>query len=64
MKGQAEVSFEVKGGILYHIYKHPFVNGGKAGVALWPLFYVASYCPTNMSRHLRHVSLGGRTCGT
>ena len=21
-------------------------------------------CPTNMSRHLRHGSLGGRTCGT
>ena len=21
-------------------------------------------CPTNMSRHLRHRSLGGRTCGT
>ena len=29
MKGQAEVSFEVKSGILYRIYKHPFVNGGK-----------------------------------
>ena len=43
VKGQAEVSFEVKGRILYHIYKHPFVNGGKAGVALWPFFYVASY---------------------
>ena len=29
VKGQAEVSFEVKSGILYRIYKHPFVNGGK-----------------------------------
>ena len=29
VKGQAEISFEVKSGILYHIYKHPFVNGGK-----------------------------------
>ena len=29
MKGQAEISYEVKSGILYRIYKHPFVNGGK-----------------------------------
>ena len=29
VKGQAEISFEVKSGILYRIYKHPFVNGGK-----------------------------------
>ena len=29
MKGQAVISFEVKGGILYRMYKHPFVNGGK-----------------------------------
>ena len=29
VKGQAEISFERKSGILYRIYKHPFVNGGK-----------------------------------
>ena len=29
VKGQAEISFEGKSGILYRIYKHPFVNGGK-----------------------------------
>ena len=29
VKGQAEISFEVKSRILYRIYKHPFVNGGK-----------------------------------
>ena len=29
MKGQAEISFVVKSGILYRIYKHSFVNGGK-----------------------------------
>ena len=29
VKSQAEISFEVKSGILYRIYKHPFVNGGK-----------------------------------
>ena len=29
VKGQAEISFEVKSGILYRIYKRPFVNGGK-----------------------------------
>ena len=29
MRGQAENSFEVKGGVLHRIYKHPYVNGGK-----------------------------------
>ena len=29
VRGQAESSFEVKGGILYRVYKHPYVNGGK-----------------------------------
>ena len=29
VKGQAEISFQVKTGILYCIYKHPFVNIGK-----------------------------------
>ena len=29
VRGQAENSFEVKGGILYRVYKHPYVNGGK-----------------------------------
>ena len=29
VKGQAEIFFEVKSGILYRIYKHPFVTGGK-----------------------------------
>ena len=29
VRGQAENSFEVKGGVLYHVYKHPYVNGGK-----------------------------------
>ena len=26
VKGQAEIYFEEKKGVLYHIYKHPFVN--------------------------------------
>ena len=30
MKGQAEIFFEVKSGILYRIYKHPFVTSGKS----------------------------------
>ena len=29
MRGHAENSFEVKGGVLYCIYKHPYVNSGK-----------------------------------
>ena len=29
VRGQAEISFEVKGGVLYRIYKHPYVNGSK-----------------------------------
>ena len=29
LRGQAEISFEAKGGVLYRIYKHPYVNGGK-----------------------------------
>ena len=29
MKVQTENSFKVKGGILYFVYKHPYVNGGK-----------------------------------
>ena len=29
VRGQAETSFEVKGGVLYRVYKHPYVNGGK-----------------------------------
>ena len=29
VKGQAENSFELKGGILYCVYKHPYVNGSK-----------------------------------
>ena len=29
VRGQAETSFEVKGGVLYHVYKHPYVNRGK-----------------------------------
>ena len=29
MRGQAETSFEVKGGVLYRVYKHPYVNRGK-----------------------------------
>ena len=29
VRGQAETSFEVKGGLLYRVYKHPYVNGGK-----------------------------------
>ena len=29
VRGQAENSFEVKGGVLYRVYKHPDVNGGK-----------------------------------
>ena len=29
MRGQAETSFEVKGGTLYHVYRHPYLNSGK-----------------------------------
>ena len=29
VRGQAETSFEVKSGVLYRVYKHPYVNGGK-----------------------------------
>ena len=29
VRGQAENSFEVKGGVLYRVYKHPYINGGK-----------------------------------
>ena len=29
MRGQAEILFEVKGGVLYRVYKHPYVNSGK-----------------------------------
>lgn len=29
VKGQAEISFEEKSGVLYRLYQHPYVNGGK-----------------------------------
>ena len=29
VKGQAEISFKEKCGVLYRLYKHPYVNGGK-----------------------------------
>ena len=29
VRGQAEISFEVKGGVLYRVYKHPYVNSRK-----------------------------------
>ncbi|XP_073233658.1 uncharacterized protein [Porites lutea] len=29
VKGQAEITFEEKCGVLYRLYKHPYVNGGK-----------------------------------
>ena len=29
VRGQAEISFEVKGGVLYRVYKHPYMNSGK-----------------------------------
>ena len=29
VKGQAEISFEEKCGVLYRLYKHPYVNGGE-----------------------------------
>ena len=29
VKGQAEISFEEKSGVLCRLYKHPYVNGGK-----------------------------------
>ena len=29
VRGQPENSFEVKGGVLYRVYKHPYVNGDK-----------------------------------
>ena len=29
MRGQAENSFRVKGGVLYRVYKHPYVKGGR-----------------------------------
>ena len=30
VRGQAENLFEVKGGVLYRVYKHSYVNGGKS----------------------------------
>ena len=35
VRGQAETSFEVKGGVLYRVYKHPYVNRGKPWSRLW-----------------------------
>ena len=29
VKGQAEISYEEKSGVLYRLYKHPYMNGGK-----------------------------------
>ena len=29
VKGQAEISFEEKSGVMYRLYKHPYLNGGK-----------------------------------
>ena len=29
VRGQAEISLEVKGGVLYRVYKHPYVNSAK-----------------------------------
>ena len=29
VRGQAEISLEVKGGVLYRVFKHPYVNSGK-----------------------------------
>ena len=29
VKGQAEISFEEKSGVLYRLYQHPYANGGK-----------------------------------
>ena len=29
VKGQAEISFAEKSGLMYCLYKHPYVNGGK-----------------------------------
>ena len=29
VRGQAVTSFEVKGGVLYRVYKHPYFNRGK-----------------------------------
>ena len=29
VRGQAETSFEVKGGVLYRVYEHPYVDSGK-----------------------------------
>ena len=40
-----------------------FIIGRGRTVAFFLLCRVI-FCPTNMSRHLRHGSLGGRTCGT
>ena len=29
VRGEVQTSFEVKGGVLYCVHKHPYVNGGK-----------------------------------
>ena len=55
VKGEQEVSFEVKDGVLYRSYKHPYVNGGK------PIRQVM--VPTPLRRQLMEVAhefiLGG-----
>ena len=50
VKGQAEISFEEKSGVLYCLYKHPFVNGGE------PLKQVV--VPETLRRSIMEVSHG------
>ena len=58
VRGQAENSFEVKGGVLYRVYKHPYVNGGK------PLKQVMVPVPLrNRIMELAHGSIMGGHMG-
>ena len=50
VKGEQEVSFEVKDSVLYRSYKHPYVNGGK------PIRQVM--VPTPLRRQLMEVAHG------
>ncbi|KAL9963057.1 hypothetical protein ACROYT_G032222 [Oculina patagonica] len=50
VKGQAEISFERKSGVLYRVYKHPYVNSGK------PVRQVL--VPTPLRRQIMDVAHG------
>ena len=58
VRGQVENSFEVKGGVLYRVYKHPCVNGGK------PLKQVmVPLQPRNRIMEIAHGSIMGGHMG-